>query len=131
VQNNRGEYLGQVEPRHAQRLIKLTNGGNRYAASVVSASEKTVSVIIREVFQHPSQAGQPSFPSRSPETIKPELEERLGDRIIRRKLEDIEEEEALPGDTGYAIVGEGEGEPEMLTEETDEDEEEEEIDSDD
>ncbi|MBI2851296.1 MAG: tetratricopeptide repeat protein [Chloroflexi bacterium] len=127
VENNRGEYLGQVEPRHAQRLIKLTSGGNRYSASIISSSEDAVSVIIREVFQHPTQVGHPSFPSRGPETIRPEIEERIGERIIRRKLEDIEEEEALPGDTGYAIVGDDD--TEILSDESEE--EEDEFDSDD
>lgn len=120
VENSRGEYLGQVEPRHAQRLIKLANGGNRYTASIISSSEEAVSVIIREVYQHPSQAGQPSFPSRGPESIRLDIEERLGDRMIRRKLEDLELEEALPGDTGYAIVDEDEMEMEVLSEESDE-----------
>src|SRR3990170_7722263 len=35
VENSHGEYLGQVEPRHAQRLIKLIAGGNKYVASIV------------------------------------------------------------------------------------------------
>ena len=64
VENSRGQYLGLVEPRHAQRLIKLMEGGNQYAAAIVSSAEDRVSVIIREVYQDPSQAGQLSFRQR-------------------------------------------------------------------
>ena len=60
-----GEYLGQVEPRLASRLTRLIDGGNRYEATVTSAAEQELTVIVREVFQHPSQAGTVSFPSRS------------------------------------------------------------------
>jgi len=114
VENSCGEYLGQVEPKHGQRLIKLMEGGNKYTATIISSTEEVVTVIIREVYQHPSQAGRPSFPSRGPEGFRSYAGDRIGDRIIRRKLE---YEEALPGETGYAIVG-GE-ELEMLSEESD------------
>jgi len=57
-----GANLGQVEPRLASRLVRLTKGGNRYEAEVTSAGEQEISVIIREVYQHPSQAGAVSFP---------------------------------------------------------------------
>ena len=39
VQDGRGEYLGQVEPKHGQRLIKLMKGGNKYTATVISSTE--------------------------------------------------------------------------------------------
>lgn len=128
VENSHGEYLGQVEPRHSQRLIKLMAGGNKYAASIISSNENNVTIIIRETYQHPSQAGQPSFPSRGPETSRPDIEERIGDRMIRRTLENLEYEEGLPGDTGYALVDSEDTDVEALTEETD-DVDEEEIDN--
>jgi tetratricopeptide (TPR) repeat protein len=65
------EYLGRVEPRYSQRLIKLMNGGNRYAATVISSSESHLTIIIREVYQHPSQAGQLSFPAKGLSKLKP------------------------------------------------------------
>jgi len=40
VENKLGEYLGIVEPRHGQRLVRLMNGGNKYSAAIVSATEK-------------------------------------------------------------------------------------------
>jgi len=102
VRNGRGEYLGQVEPRHGQRLIKLMEGGNQYAAAVISSTEETMTVIIREVYQAPGQVGQLSFPSKGLERIRPYL----GDRIFRRQLED---EEGVVEEPGYTIVG-GDGE---------------------
>ena len=65
VENGLGEYVGQVDPRHGQRLIKLMEGGNRYSAAVVSATaEGSVTVMISETYQDPSQAGRLSFPPR-------------------------------------------------------------------
>ncbi len=86
VENGRGEYLGQVEPRHSQRLIKLMAGGNRYSAAIVSSAEDRVVVIIREVYQDPSQTGQLSFPPKGIESLRPYL----SDKMLRRELEYIE-----------------------------------------
>jgi len=86
VENSRGEYLGLVESKHAQRLIKLMEGGNRYTAAIVSSAEDKVTVIIREVYQHPSQAGQLSFPPKGVGSLQPYL----SDKILRRELEHIE-----------------------------------------
>ena len=91
VENGQGEYLGQVEPRHALRLIKLMGGGNRYQAAIVSSAEDKLTVIIREVYQHPSQAGQLSFPPRGPEKLQPYV----GGRILGHEPE---EEEVLLGE---------------------------------
>jgi tetratricopeptide (TPR) repeat protein len=61
-----GHYLGEVEPRLAQRLLRLMQGGNRYVAAVSQITDTgDVRVFIREVYQDPSQAGKLSFP---PET---------------------------------------------------------------
>ncbi len=56
-----GAWLGIVEPRVGLRLARLMNGGNRYAAALVSAGEQP-RVIVRETYQDPSQAGKVSFP---------------------------------------------------------------------
>ncbi|MBI4266850.1 MAG: tetratricopeptide repeat protein [Chloroflexi bacterium] len=104
VENSRGEHLGQVESKHAQRLIKLMEGGNKYTAAVVSSSENAMTVIIREVYQDPSQAGRLSFPPRELEEVRPYA----SDRVL--KLESEEEEES-----GYTVIG-GE-EVEVLPEE--------------
>ena len=56
-------YLGQVEPRLGSRLIRLMRGGNRYEAAVKSVGEGELAILIREVFQHPSQSRSVSFHS--------------------------------------------------------------------
>ncbi len=109
VKSNRGEYLGQVEAKHGQRLIKLMEGGNKYTATIISLTEEVLTVIIREVYQHPSQAGRLSFPLKGAENPRPYI----GDRIIRRELE---YEEALLGEPSYIIVGGDEAE--LLSEES-------------
>ena len=118
VENSRQEYLGQVGPKHSQRLIKLMRGGNRYSATVISSSEDNLAVIIREVYQHPSQEGQLSFPSRGFDSLRPYV----SDRILRRQLGYEEEAGEEPG---YTIVGGDEVEllPAEPTEDNDEEEE--------
>lgn len=102
AENSRREYLGQVEPRHGQRLIKLVQGGNKYTAAVVSSTEQAVSIMIREEYQDPSQAGRLSFPPKGTESFRPYAGERMGYRILRRELE---QEESLPVESGYTIIG--------------------------
>lgn len=103
AENARGEYLGQVEDRNGRRLAKLMKGGNEYTAVIISSVEDMVTVIIREVYQHPSQVGQFSFPSKRFLGLRPYA----GDRIIRRELE---YEGGLPTESGYTIIGGGEPE---------------------
>jgi len=108
VENGAGEYLGQVEPKHGQRLIKLMEGGNRYTATIISSTVEAVTIIIREVYQHSSQTGRLSFPLKGTENVRPYV----GDRIIRRELE---YEEALPGEPSFTLIDENG--MELLTEE--------------
>ncbi len=120
VETAAGQPVGQVDPRHGQRLVKLMEGGNKYSAAVVSASpEGNVSVIINETYQDPSQAGRLSFPQKDGE---PSHWTPAGDRMIRRELE---YEESLPGEASYTIVGGEEGEePEVFVEESSDSDEE-------
>ena len=101
VENMDGEYLGEVESRIGTRLVKLIEGGNRYIAAIASSGPDTGKVLIKEVFQHPSQAGRPSFPSRATEDFRPYVK----DRMLKYELEgeDDEEEEGLFADAGYSI----------------------------
>ena len=64
VSDQSGEYIGQVEPKLASRLIRLMKGGNRYEATITSVGGQELTIMIREVFKHPSQADIVSFPSR-------------------------------------------------------------------
>ena len=59
-----GQYVGKVEPRIASRLTRLLKGGNRYEGAVTHVGDQELTVIIREVFKHPSQASSISFPTR-------------------------------------------------------------------
>jgi len=94
VVSRQGTYLGEVEPRHALRLLELILGGNKYSAAVAALRDGGMSVIIKETFQHPSQAGRPSFPIRETETFRPYIR----DTMIKYELED---EEALPLEEEY------------------------------
>ncbi len=56
--------VGTVEPRIASRLLKLIASGNRYEAAITTIHEagSDMTIIIREVFTHPSNFGKVSFP---------------------------------------------------------------------
>jgi hypothetical protein len=103
VENIRGEYLGKVEPKLGVRLVKLMEGGNRYAAAIASLAGTQGKLIIKEIFQHPSQAGRASFPSREDDGFRPYIRESLirygleGDEVADEEdgSEWGEEEESL------------------------------------
>ncbi|HUW46669.1 MAG TPA: tetratricopeptide repeat protein [Dehalococcoidia bacterium] len=118
VASQSGEYLGEVEPRQGLRLIKLMQGGNRYDVAILNVEEDKVQVIIKEVYQHPSQVGRPSFLVKATEHLRTRIKESLLRRgIITDEneaspelgyLEEEEElgpeEESLP--EGFTVVGE-------------------------
>jgi tetratricopeptide (TPR) repeat protein len=87
VESPDGEYLGEVEPRLGLRLIKLMEGGNEYAAAIASIGEDRGRVMIKEVFQHPSQAGRTSFPVRAPD----EFRSYVRGSVLKYELEDDED----------------------------------------
>jgi tetratricopeptide (TPR) repeat protein len=71
VENVYGEYLGEVEPKHALRLIRLVKSGNEYAAAILNVRlPNKVQVVIKEVYQHPSQVGHLSFPVQVTEHLR-------------------------------------------------------------
>lgn len=106
VQNSRGEYLGQVEPRVSQRLIDLMKGGNRYAAALVSFEDGNARLIIRETFQDPSQLGKVSFPTRIAEA--PGVRPYIKDTLLKYEFE--EEEELPDEELEYGAEEERDGE---------------------
>ncbi len=57
------EYLGQVEPKLARRLLRLIDGGNRYEAAVIGVNDWGISITIRETYRHPSLHNICSFPT--------------------------------------------------------------------
>jgi len=87
VENAQGECLGEVEPKLSMRLIKLIDGGNRYAAAIATLSRDSVRIIIKETYQDPSQAGKLSFPATTGEAFRPYIKEGL----VRTDADDDEE----------------------------------------
>jgi tetratricopeptide (TPR) repeat protein len=97
VENKRGEYMGRVEPKTAQRLGRLIQGGNQYTATIVRAKVDMMSVIIRETYQDPSQAGKLSFPPKGADEVRAFA----ADGALKADAyeEDSEDE------SGYTIIG--------------------------
>jgi tetratricopeptide (TPR) repeat protein len=98
AENSRGEYLGRVDPKHAQRLARLIQGGNQYASAVVRATRDMMTIIIRETYQDPGQAGKLSFPSKGLEEVRPYI----SDKVLSL---DSEYEEEADAESGYTIIG--------------------------
>jgi hypothetical protein len=96
VESADGEYIGEVDPKLGLRLIKLMRGGNKYSAVITRISEDKGKVMIKEVFQHPSQAGRPSFPPRATDDFRPYVK----NTMLRYELEEDEEglEDEYPGE---------------------------------
>jgi tetratricopeptide (TPR) repeat protein len=59
-----GNAIGRLEPKLAQRLSELMTGGNRYAAAIAQTNGHQLRVLIREMYQDPSQRGRVSFPGK-------------------------------------------------------------------
>jgi tetratricopeptide (TPR) repeat protein len=104
VSSGSGEYLGQVDPRHAQRLTRLMQGGNEYSAAIVNANDDSVTVIIRQVYQHPSQLGRLSFPAKDFKSPHPYVSEKVVHREPELEYEEEEEETADEEEVGYATI---------------------------
>jgi hypothetical protein len=119
ARNAGGETLGQVEPRVAQRLIDLINGGNKYAAALMSVDDSAPRVIIHETYQHPSQLGKVSFATRAEGAalVRPYTKESL------LKFNDFDEDDE-DGELEEGFSHEGDSEAEETLESTDMDEEE-------
>ena len=92
VMERSGEFVGQVESKWVTRLVRLVNGGNRYEAAVTSVGEQEVTIIVREVYKHPSQANIPSFPSQG-ETRQPGY---VQSTLLGQELSEEETEEGEP-----------------------------------
>jgi len=73
-----GEYISDLDPKLSLRLSKLMSGGNKYAAAVAGISPDGIRVIIKETFQHPSQAGRLSFPAgKAGDVVRPYTKESM------------------------------------------------------
>jgi len=94
VADRDGTRLGEVEPRHAVRLLELIRGGNQYSAAIATLEDGGVQVIIKETYQHPSQVGRLSFPVKEAESFRPFIR----DAVSRHEAE---EEEPIPTEAEY------------------------------
>jgi len=109
VESSRGDYLGKVEPKQGQRLVRLTLGGNKYTALVVKSTAEGMTVMVRESYQHPSQAGKLSFPPKGMDVFR----SYGSDKLLKVESEGEDED-----DSGYTIIGGDE--VEVLPEESEE-----------
>ncbi|MBF6599776.1 MAG: tetratricopeptide repeat protein [Dehalococcoidia bacterium] len=93
IETMAGDHISDIEPKLAMRLSKLMDGGNKYAAAIAGIRERSVRVIIKETFQHPTQVGRLSFPAgKAGDGIRPYTRESL----VRS---DLDEDEDLTDET--------------------------------
>lgn len=125
-----GNQIGRLEPKLAQRLSELMAGGNRYAAAVAQTNAHQLRLLIREVYQDPSQRGRVSFPGKlgegamrggyiSSNRYDEYGEDMLEDEEVIDEREEVEEE-AFGGDEeelGLDDIEQDIGEEEDLSEE--------------
>jgi len=104
VEDATGEAIGALEPKLALRLLRMIDGGNKYAAGVKSLGDSQVELIIKETFRDPSQT-RLSFPATGGEGVRAYTREslvRMGDDDDGEIEEETEDEdwdgEAEPGD---------------------------------
>lgn len=115
VENEQGEYLGQLEAQRGNRLAKLMGGGNKYTAAIYSLDSNKVKIFVRESFQHPSQEGKPSFPTKVVEDFQAHIKDTLlrhgetDEELLEEEGEvedaELEEGELLP--EGFSIFEAG------------------------
>jgi hypothetical protein len=86
----------------------LIECGNKYTAAIVNIDNYSVRVIIREVFQHPSQVGRLSFPVKAVEGFQPHVKDTLlrheaveEEALEEAELAELEEGELIP--EGFSI----------------------------
>ena len=107
VMDASGEYVGSVEPKLTARLLRLVRGGNQYEAAVTSAGAQELTIIIRETYKHPSQAGIVSFPHRaganhrvyvSGSVLAYDENDPEEGSLIGRSIKDWSDDDTEPGD---------------------------------
>ena len=101
-----GRFLGEVEPKLANRLLRLIRQGNRYSGAVVGVQHPRIAVALREVYTHPSLLGIASFPSSGLAGSGPQPPQAYARLDMEPELDD---EDVLPGwsdDYDGAIDGE-------------------------
>ncbi|MGE0057335.1 MAG: tetratricopeptide repeat protein [Dehalococcoidia bacterium] len=95
IKNAGDEIIGSIEPKLGLRLLRLIEGGNRYAAAVKSVSDRDAELIIKEIYRDPSQT-RLSFPAVGGDSNRPYIREsllRLGDDDDDDVIEDDSDSE--------------------------------------
>jgi hypothetical protein len=87
-----GQLLGRIEPKLGNRLARLMDGGNRYAAAVVTVNDQGVSVMIREIFKHRDLQTVFSFPTKAKEEDRVFLNDTVA-RFMREEEADNDDDE--------------------------------------
>ena len=87
-----GQLIGHLEPKLGNRLARLMDGGNKYAAAVVTVNDDNVSIIIKETYKHRSLQNVCSFPTRAKEDDRVLLNAAVV-RFMRDEDEDYDDEE--------------------------------------
>lgn len=121
VYDQHGNWLGQLEPKIAQRMIRLIETGNRFKAYVVALTGMTARIILREIYHDPDSPYPVAFQRQA--TIaapRPYL------RDTRRMARELEPDLLMENDEDEEDEGEEEEEEEAdefeeLSDEVDED----------
>ena len=92
--------VGQLEPKIAQRVLRLVAAGNRYSAAITSIDEQHVRVIIREEYRDQSMRSRPSFPTQQGPEIRPYTR----DSTFRPDMDD-DDDDSLDDDSGDGDSG--------------------------
>jgi tetratricopeptide (TPR) repeat protein len=87
--------VGQLEPKIAQRVMRLVAAGNRYSAAITAIDDHHVRVILREEFRDPSMRSRPSFPTQQGPEIRPYTR----DSSFRTDLDDDDDDSLDDSDT--------------------------------
>lgn len=122
VKSPQSEFIGGLDPRLAQRLIKLMDAGNKYVAAISGLSGTNVKVFIRETFQHASQVGKLSFPPTVTEGFRPYVKERLvrKDAVEQTYYDSGDDEDWEPGHDSEEEVAQHKLGPSPVTDEDEE-----------
>jgi tetratricopeptide (TPR) repeat protein len=105
-----GEVVGLVEPKLAQRIVRLTEMGNKFSAAVTAADDQSVRVIIREVYRDPSMGNRASFPMAIPPD---QFRAYVKDSLLRY---DLDEDEDLMDDAEVETGADADVETDASTE---------------
>ena len=92
VYTSENEYLGQIEPKLARRLIRLIYGGNRYDAAILGVNAQAISIIVRETYRDRALNGVCAFPTR----IKKEHRVYIGGNLVNAISDDRLEDDDGP-----------------------------------